>query len=310
MNPETPINQIPTPTPNPAQTPETPSPLKQIRTFEGDVADAIKRQNESLISIQRAEERRRTAVGNLAPTLNEEHHLSWKPLVMSLFTIVFIVGGGFGAYYTWTTYNTKVALPQIETPKNQFVSALTLRDVDASTLGRQAVISVVHEVRGGDRDISAIEQVEMRRVSGTSSELLSTEDFLTRLASHAPKPLIRSFNDLFMLGVLGANPAHTFMLVKLDSFENAYPGMLEWEPRLAEDLLPLFAEDNVVLSTPSSREFEDKTIQNHDTRVLRGGTGEIVLIYGFFDNNLLVVTDTDESFRTIINRLQSEKLSR
>ena len=31
------------------------TPLKQIRTFQGDVAEALNRQRESLVSIQRAE---------------------------------------------------------------------------------------------------------------------------------------------------------------------------------------------------------------------------------------------------------------
>ncbi len=307
---------VPTPVSNPTPTTEVPpitavpSPLKQIRTFEGDVAEAIKKQNESLISIQRKEEKRRDAVKTLAPNIGEEEHRSYKPLFMSLLTIVLIAGGGYASYYAWTTYTEKSALPITATPANQFINATLVTDVDASTLGRQALIDLVEQARLQDRKDSELEQLELRRGTEPTSELLSTADFLTRLASHAPNPLVRSFNELFMLGVLGGNPSHTVLIIKLNSFENAFPGMLEWEGRLVEDLMPLFISRERLQGIPTISEFKDKTIQNHDTRILRDSTGNIILLYGFFDNEILIITDNEESFRTVLNRLQSEKLSR
>ncbi len=300
----------PLPPPPPPEQPSTPSPLKQIRTFEGDVAEAIRKQNESLISIQRKEEKRRDAIKTLAPNVGAGEHRSLKPLLMSLVTIVLIAGGGYASYFAWTTYSEKTALPVLDTPLNQFISTNLVTDVDASTLGRQALIDLVETTRLKDRKDSEMEQLELRRGTEPTSELLSTADFLTRLASHAPNPLVRSFDDLFMLSVLGANPAHTVLLIRLDSFENAFPGMLEWEERLVEDMMPLFINRERLSEIPTISEFKDKTIQNHDTRILRDSTGEIVLLYGFFDNNMLIITDTEESFRTVLNRLQSEKLSR
>jgi hypothetical protein len=288
----------------------TPSPLKQIRTFEGDVADAIKKQNESLISIQRKEENRRDAVRTLAPNVGGEEQRSFKPLLMSLVTIVLIAGGGYASYYAWTTYSEKTALPITETLANQFISATLVTDVDASTLGRQALIDLVEQTRLKERGGSELEQLEFRRGTEPTSELLSTADFLTRLASHAPNPLVRSFNPLFMLGVLGGDSAHSVLIIKLDSFENAFPGMLGWEGRLVEDLMPIFISREELQDIPTISEFKDKTIQNHDTRILRDSSGKIVLLYGFFDNKMLIITDNEESFRTILNRLQSEKLSR
>ncbi len=310
MDPETPTqtNQIPQPATPSAP---NPSPLKQIRTFEGDVAEAIKKQNESLVSIQRAEEKKREAIGTLAPeAMGSGQGFEWKPLVMSLLTIILVSGGGYGAYFAWTTYNEKTVLPYIETPANQFINTLTIKNIDASVLGRQAILGLIGEARRESREEASIEQIEMRRDAGDASELLSTEDFLTRLNVKAPNPLVRAFGDLFMLGILGGNLGHVFIIIELDSFENAFPGMLDWEAKMVEDILPLFATQEVVSSTHTLAEFEDKTIQNHDTRILRSSSGEIVLIYGFFDNAKLIITDNESSFRTIINRLQSEKLSR
>lgn len=295
----------------PTQEPEG-SHLKQIRTFEGDVADAIKKQNESLISIQRKEEKRRDAVQTLSPNAGQqvEHRFSFKPLMMALFTIIFIGGGGYGAYYALTTYQEKTALPVVNTPKNQFLGVSKTISVDASTLGRQAVIDEVVRVRSEQRDGDSLDQIQFERRSGETSELLAFSDFLTRLNSHAPNPLVRAFDPLFMFGVLSSSPSHSVLIVKLKSFENAFPGMLEWEGRLVEDMLPLFIDPTELAGIATNSIFKDKTIQNHDTRVLRNSYNQIVLIYGFFDNDTLIMTDDESSFRTIINRLQAEKLSR
>ena len=295
------------------ETPPTePNHLKQIRTFEGDVAEAIKNQNESLISIQRAEEKKREAMGVFTPgsSRDESHATNWRPLFFSIFTIIFIVGGGYGAYYAWNTYSEKTAPPPINTPINQFIGATNVVNVDASVLGRQATIDFVRDARAIDRGATSLEQIELKRGGEPASELLATADFLTRLDSHAPKPLVRSFNPLFMFGILGSNPAHTILLIKLDSFENAFPGMLDWEPRMVEDILPLFAEEEALSKVPTSSTFSDKTIQNHDARFLKNSDGQTVLIYGFFDNSMLIITDEENTFRTVLNRLQSEKLSR
>ncbi len=287
------------------------SSLKQIRTFEGDVAEAIRKQNESLISIQRKEEAKRDAVKTLSPnSASSEHHFSWKPLVMAIFTIIFIGGGGYGAYYALTTYQEKTALPIVNAPKNQFLGVGKMTELDASTISRQAIIDKIQNIRSESREGDSLDQIQFKRGVEPTSELLDFADLLTRLNSHAPNPLVRAFDPLFMFGVLGSNPSHSLLIVKLKSFENAFPGMLEWEPRLVEDMLPLFIDAQELDSVATNSVFKDKTIQNHDTRVLRNSYNQIVLIYGFFDNNTLIMTDNENTFRTIVNRLQAEKLSR
>lgn len=302
------------PAENPPAEAGAPSSLKQIRTFEGDVAEAIKKQNESLISIQRKEEKKREAVQTLSPNagvqVEGESSGTVRALILALTTIVLIGGGGYGAYYAWTNYSTKTAPPIISTPTNQFVSASAETNIDASTLGRQSVINIVTEARHKDRGSSSLEQLVWRHGNTPDAELLSTSDFLIRLASHAPSALVRAFNPLFMFGVLGSAPGHAVMLIKLNSFENAFPRMLDWEPKIAEDILALFADEDTVGGTSATEEFTDKTIQNHDTRVLKDSSGNIVFMYGFFDNSILIMTDGEEAFRTVINRLQSQKLSR
>jgi hypothetical protein len=293
--------------PQPETPQETDSSLRQIRTFEGDMADAIKHQKESLVSIQQAEVARRDATG--APGPQETEGRSKRGLIYTSLAVVLLALGGYGAWYSYSTYTEKTALPTVEVPPNQFIPAETMVNIDASTLSRDAVIVAINSEKGKTRGPNETEQLQFRRGALSDSGLLTTADFFTRLNTRAPSELIRGFGPLFMFGLLGAE-SHTFILIKLTSFQLAFPGMLDWEPTLGEDMLPLFASEAVYESIPTDSKFSDITIHNRDARILKDPSGNTVLLYAFFDNNILILTDTEETFKTIVNRLQSQKLSR
>lgn len=281
------------------------SPLKQIRTFEGDVAEAIQKKNESLISIQEKQVKKQ---GNVVST-KEPSPRGSRSLVMAFFTIFFIAVGSYGAYYAWTRYQTQVVVPVVSTPPNQFLMADSITDIDGSTLGRESLLATIATTKSKLRGGSSVEQIQLHYGGDPTSDLMTTSDFLFRLASHAPAPLVRAFDKSFMLGVMGS-PSHTFLIVKLTSFENAFPGMLEWEPLMAEDIWPLVASESVIDSIPSQPQFDDVVIENRDARILKDNSGRTALLYSFYDNNYLIITDNETTFRTIIQRLDSQKLSR
>ncbi|MBX4195917.1 hypothetical protein KW796_03135, partial [Candidatus Parcubacteria bacterium] len=239
---------------------ESPKPeeshLKQIRTYEGDVAEAIKNQGESVVSIQQAEEARRKAAGFMQnPAVDSESHA----LLYAVLTLVLVALGAFGIWYAYKTYQEKTAPPQTSTPINQLIAASSLSKIDASTLSRQTLIEKINKEKEKDRSASAVEQIELYRNTGAAAELLTTSEFLTRLGSHAPSALVRALNPIFMLGVIGSDPPHTFMLIRVDSFVNAYPGMLQWEDRLTEDVMPIIG--NSAPSTATTTIWSDTTLQ-------------------------------------------------
>lgn len=278
--------------------------LKQIRTFEGDLAEAIQGQGESLNTIRQAEVNRRESVGGR--DLDEPR--STMPLVYAILTLVLLTAGGLGARYAYVTYKEKTAPVALKTPVNQLVKANTLVNIDASTISRRALLTAIAKETRQSRGQAEIWQIELRRGTLPDSELLSSADFLTRLGSHAPSSLVRALNPTFMLGVLGES--HAFMLIRLDSFASAFPGMLDWEPRLAEDILPLFEIGEVKADVPTGTLWKDVITDNRDARVLTDSAGQTVLIYSFLDNTTLIITDNEATFQTIAGRLDSQKLSR
>lgn len=310
MNPEQPIEDSPF------------SPLKQIRTFQGDVASALHKQNESLISIQRSENAVREARKIFAtPKSTEEiaQEESNKKLIFLLIgSLVLAVSSGLIGWYAYNGYMAKTALPAPESTPNRLLTSGSEVKIDASHLSREAFVLGMGVETAKKVVSGAVVQIQLQKQTATTTVPLTAGDLLNLLESRAPGSLIRSLNPIFMLGLLGNKTVststdrlnHVFLLIKLDSFDNAFPGMLEWEKNMRDDILPIFASPATLATTSPIALFSDLTIQNKDARILKDSTGQTVLLYSFFDNNMLIITDNEASLKTIIGKLNAEKLSR
>ncbi len=283
--------------------PESPSnPLKQIRTFQGDVAEALSRQKESLVSIQLTEHaRQEERIAEEAPRpLDPQAAEKRKFLFLILGSVLLISIAIVGGLYTYGEYVRKTAVPVIETIETQFIPPANTLDLNLSGATRQIFLDKWYEAIGNTPP-TELRQVALRIGEGDNAPLIKTADFLTLLGSHASGALVRSFSDLFMLGTLGNDP---FIIIKLNSFENAFPGMLNWESTLIEDLGPVFASLETLKTIPPTAVFKDVTIKNKDARIL-----DPVLLYSFFENEMLVITTNTSTLQILIDRLTREKLA-
>lgn len=304
MNPDSapPVSNPPT-----LETPEV-SPLKQIRTFQGDVAEALKEQKASVFSLQQQAHAKNQAISKLAPEPPKDYSRSQRIILLVLGTIVLVALGAAGTWYAYTQYKVKTALPAVVVVPNQFLNVQNTTTIDTTGLTRDSFIA---DVRAEDAKTFAAGTIEQIQIN------LQTEDFLNLLQASTPSSLVRAFDPLFMLGVFGSSPdnpmggpTHTFLIVKLDSFENAFPGMLNWEPTLAADVLPLFATDAEVQNVSATSTFSDITIANKDARILKDNNGHTVLLYSFYADNYLIITDNESTLGSLVNLLDSQTLSR
>jgi hypothetical protein len=269
-----------------------PAPLKQIRTFQGDIAEALERQQESLVSIQRAEHLKR---GNVEPSSNDSTRK--QSLLLILGSLLLVALGSAGVWYAYNEFVKKTTTPTIAVPTNRFVTANTEANLNiTASSSRDTVISALSGVA------SNVPQEGLHHIQIP----LSSSEFLQTLESRAPGSLVRAFDPLFMYGVLGKSP---FLIIKLISFENAFAGMLTWEKNLVEDLGPMFTTSTILKNIPVGSAFTDLTDRNKDVRVLMFEENP-VLLYSFYDNNMLIITDNIDILRTLIDRLNREKLSR
>ena len=280
------------------------TPLKQIRTFQGDVAEALEKQRESLVSIQRAEQLKKSS-GWSAPSMPESIQKRKQFFYLLLGSLFFIVLGAIGIKFGFNEFLRKTAPPEIAVPENRFLSASTEMALDLSGASRETIITSLSTTTEGVSR-GELKHIVLNKIVGEETELLTTSEFLKALESRAPGNLVRAFDPLFMYGVLGDS---VFLIIRLVSFENAFAGMLTWEKSLGQDIGPLFATREFLISLPLEPVFMDLTDRNKDIRIL-SLDNQSIFLYSFFDNDTLIITDTLETLRTLIDRLNREKLSR
>ncbi len=292
----------------PQSTPEgKSSPLKQIRTFQGDVASALSDQRESLFSIQQTEKLKR-ASGGTVEDVSEGGGKGGELAKLLSGGLVLIVLGSFGAWFAYQEYVAKTAPPTIAAPESRLISAQSEVMINFASSTREQIFALVSE-RGRGVASNKLEHFILRNGAGELSPLTTTTEFFKKLETSAPSSLVRAFEPTFMLGTYGES---RFILLKLSSFENAFPGMLAWEETMATDIGPLFATNSLLQTITPTSVFKDVISKNKDVRVLSstGTTTEPVLLYSFFNNRTLIITDSLETLRALIERLTQELLSR
>lgn len=313
QQPLQPNNPLPNTESAPALPPEESSAdssfhLKQIRTFQGDVANALHDQKESLFSIQQTERLKRSSGRSVAPEPEPANPEQKRAAVYLLAGLALAAAGTFAAWFGYSQYAKKTAPPVIAAPASRFISPQDETDINFASTTRETLVAAVTEKSAGTA-AGSITHLVMRQGSASGAPLATTAQFLAKLNAQAPGNLVRAFDPLFMIGSLGS---HRFLIIKVSSFENAFPGMLAWEADMAADIGPLFASNEALKTIPSDSVFTDVISKNKDVRVLAGtGTStEPLLLYTFFENRLLIITDGLDALQTIVDRLAQELLSR
>lgn len=289
-----------------------PEPLKQIRTYQGDLASALKNQNESLYSIQQKEKQRYASlgitVGEGADENGDESRKSFK---------FFFVGGFFlfalsavAGYYAYTEFIKKSTPPEISLPSSRFIGvdkeSKIIVDADSTRL------SIFEAINNSSKDNpeNSIQQILIYDKSSTSTPISVTRFFgLIRYTGSGS--FLRSLKDDFMLGTVGNR---RFLILKTNSFENAFGGMLSWEKNIFEDIGGIFTTRSMVNGINFSPIFKDAIYENKDSRVIftsdENGNEKVVMMYSFFNNDTIIVTEDETVLKSIIDKLNKEKIRR
>jgi len=279
------------------------TPLKQIRTFQGDVAEVLQRERGSLVSIQRAEHLKKNP---LHDTSSENYKNKSESFFLLVGSLLLFTLGMVGVWYAYNAFIKGGATPVTTASANRFIPVDAEINLNFTVTSREALIDILSGavMDGASKELRHF--VFTKEGTSKPSYLFPISEFLERLEVHAPGNLVRAFDPPFMFGALEKS---TFLIIKLSSFENAFAGMLAWEKTLSQDIGPLFATSELLRNLPIDSVFTDIVDKNKDIRILMFND-QTVLLYSFFDNNKLIITDNIDTLRILVDRLIQEKLSR
>lgn len=309
------------------------APLKEaepLKTYSGDFSDKVKETGASTTTILAAEQ---DAAAKFQEEIIEKPYRRENKLYAAAGGVLLIVGI-VGAYIAYTSYLTKTA-PVVVT--NAAFSPIFVDE-------REKISGTTHSAV-----LQAIKQSLTRPLLPSNVRLLYIDSATTANASvfsalqlNAPEVLLRNINTARSIaGIVNSNgpssPFGTvnqnpFFILSVASYGDTFAGMLSWEPKMPQDLEILFppypsqsAVDasstttelkiiKVITQTPTTKTpvsaFRDEVVGNHDVRAYRDADGKSVVLYGYWNQNTLVIVRDPEAFIEILERIATARTQR
>lgn len=292
--------------------------LKQsiVRTFKSDAENAIKTERMSSLSVAVAEEKKKQ---KYQPIILSDGAPKSKKAILFIMSLIFALAG-IGAFnFSYIKEKIKVA-PISENAfqaENLITTDLSV-EFDFDKVDRKDFGNSLYEfMKTFDIKPNSIQNIHLiKKIIENKKEtkkIADIKEFLQLISPEIPDILLRSLSRGYMLGSHSWNGNQPFIILKTDSYESAFAGMLSWEKNIAGDLSLFFPrnipreknEETITTEQVLSykKNFEDILVKNKDARALRDETGEIFLIYSLPDKETVIITSNIDTLAELFNRI-------
>lgn len=316
----------PPPAPQKPEGPTDETSIKPLETFQGDMETVISQKNISAVSIAAAEAERASRTSGITATpMAPRRAMDWK-WVASLVAVglgvalvlaatgllayvllkptpsVTVGKGGSAPFMAIDNTQILVVKPEQFNHATLMQNFESLKEKTALSLGLVSRLYVV----------LASTTVDAKNVPPP----VSIQELITAIAPNIPDSLARTFDpSYYLLGIHVFDGNEPFLVLKVDSYEQAFSGMLEWERTMPQELSPAFIgtprprtqTELAGISTSTTQavlptQFKDMIIANHDARALINDQGDVLLLWALIDRTTLVITTNENTLAEIISR--------
>ncbi|MFZ2621203.1 MAG: hypothetical protein WAX85_01765 [Minisyncoccia bacterium] len=276
---------------NPEENKEVRNEIKTLRTYKGDIEDAISENKTSSTTILVAEQEKR----GFAPLPSEESGQVKnrnKIIIIGggvlLFLGLFIVGG---VYYL-KSESVVIIERKIKTPIGFSLEKTLLVASSTKEQLRKQILSEKNSFSMPKNSVLYINTVDPNGYSTSPS------NFLSIITTKTPSTLGRSVGDEYMLGAYASGTNEPFIIFTTNDFPTSYSGMLSWEKTMASDVGWLFG----INEQDMSAKFLDEESQNRDLRILKNNNGKIILLYTIVDKDAIIITSSQNILNALIEK--------
>lgn len=268
--------------------------LKPLRTYQGDVDNAIHKTKASVITIAVAEQNRKAKI-EPEPDRKSNPEIKNKFFIFAgtfLFVLGIIV---VGVFYFLSTQNKTVQVS---------VSSAVLnydKEVDISVVG-MTHSALVQKILDEQKNFS-LPANSILYINTTDNVLpTDTQTILPVLAPQIPLSLLRNLSVNYMIGIYSFDKNRPFIILTVDDYGQGFSGMLKWEGTIVSDLGQIFGIAPLTSSNLDSYTFTDESLSNKDLRIIQNSSRQTVLLYSFIDKNTILITSNENTFSALLNK--------
>lgn len=280
-----------------------------VRTYMSDMAEAVRQNEMSVIKIALEEQKRRE---------RGDYYLKVEGTPKKkLFWImggILILAGAIGiTYFAIQKGKEKELPPPIIQTFVSLVSYDTEESIDITNIVNKSDLVKIIENELNKKNVNgSIKALFLKKTIDGLISPFSLNNFWEITKTNIPGTLTRSFAEEYTLGVYTPispyDKNRLFLIIKINNYDQAYAGMLEWEKNMLSDLFPVFKIDiNEENKELLEKQFKDIIIKNKDARILYTNDGADILFYIFPDKKTLIITDSQEAIKEIITRLLAQQ---
>lgn len=315
-------------TPASAQKPkdDTPSAPRIIRTMKNDAAEAIKRQNETSVSIALAEEKKVARARAEAALAKQAQGETTGPAPKRIGRFFIVTGMALVIVAAILAYlfilpklkDVSVITPSVPSsskpvdtapmttaPKlapiaSSLVPAQTEKRFNITKETPSQIFTAIAKERRQGNSAGSIKNFYFTEEVGSDSTVIPASRLLSFANISAPEILTRSLEKSFMAGFFGEadGGATPFLIFKVSSYDTGLAGMLEWEANLPSSFDTIFGTsvDSGVLS---KTKFRDITVLGKDARIIDTALGDTIA-YAFTNQNTIVIAGSKTALEALI----------
>jgi hypothetical protein len=281
------------------------SEVPRVRTYADDIKTALSRDSMSLSRIALEEQKRRDklAASQAVSPSNP------KNIALVIVSAVLIAGAA-GAIWYFTTQVNKDPVETVVVDANIGIIPFDNKvELQFSNATRASISDDIAKVSIQALTKSTVSSIYYKDDAGDD---VTTSVFLSRIGGRAPEQLVRALDNRFMLGIYSDTINTPFIILKTDSYQTAYAGMLTWEPRLAVDMDSIIYRRAYIAGTPDAPagQYVDRIVANRDMRAYVDQTNRVLFYYGFITNELIIIAPNEATIIAVVDRIQRQGVRR
>lgn len=224
--------------------------IRPVRTYQEDIADAIKNDNVSMIKIALAEKKRQDGGKSFSSIIEPEVKSSSTYIIAGItFVVLVMVGLAFGYIYLQSQNATKQAADMAQMQIPQIIYTEMSSNINTAGIDSNAIFKAINQEKVGLMDTGTMKALYLTTGQGTSTQALSAEQFFQTIGTRVPNSIVRSLDPNFLLGVYAYTPREMFAIFKVKSYDTAFAGMLDWEPNIETDIGNIFINKDGGITT-------------------------------------------------------------